>query len=58
MPTIIIAVIVLALVFNLLNGIHDSSNIVATTISSRALPPRIALTLTALAEFSGPFIFG
>ncbi len=58
MSPIIIAVIALALAFDFLNGIHDSSNIVATMISSRALSPRVALTLTALAEFSGPLIFG
>jgi PiT family inorganic phosphate transporter len=58
MSPIIIAVIVLALGFDFLNGIHDSSNIVATMISSRALSPRVALTMTAIAEFSGPFIFG
>lgn len=52
------AVIVLALGFDFLNGIHDSSNIVATMISSRAFSPRIALGVTAAAEFSGPFIFG
>jgi PiT family inorganic phosphate transporter len=48
----------LALLFDLLNGIHDSSNIVATMISSRALRPQTALTMTAMAEFSGPFLFG
>ncbi len=58
MPPLIIAVIVLALSFDFLNGIHDSSNIVATMISSRALPPRIALGLTAIANFAGPFVFG
>jgi PiT family inorganic phosphate transporter len=58
MPPLIIAVIILALVFDFLNGIHDSSNIVATMISSRALSPRLALGMTALAEFCGPFIFG
>jgi inorganic phosphate transporter, PiT family len=58
MSYLIIAVIVLALVFDFLNGIHDSSNIVATMISSRALSPRLALTMTAIAEFSGPLIFG
>ncbi|HZD56460.1 MAG TPA: anion permease [Anaerolineales bacterium] len=47
-----------ALFFDFLNGFHDSSNIVATVISSRALQPRIALYTTALAEFSAPFIFG
>ena len=53
-----ILIIVLALAFDLLNGIHDSSNIVATMISSRAIPPKVALAITAVAEFSGPFIFG
>ena len=58
MDPLLIAVIVLALAFDFLNGVHDSSNVVATMISSRALPPRIALTMTAVAEFLGPFIFG
>ena len=58
MSPLIIAVIGLALGFDFLNGIHDSSNIVATVISSRALPPRFALGMTAIAEFSGPLIFG
>ena len=58
MTPLIIAVIVLALIFDFLNGIHDSSNIVATMISSHALSPRTALGMTAVAEFSGPFIFG
>ena len=58
MTPILIAVIVLGLGFDLLNGIHDSSNIVATMISSRAFSPRVALGVTAVAEFSGPFIFG
>jgi inorganic phosphate transporter, PiT family len=58
MSPIIIAVIVLALAFDFLNGIHDSSNVVATMISSRALSPRVALVMTAIANFIGPFIFG
>ncbi|MCJ7622605.1 MAG: inorganic phosphate transporter [Anaerolineaceae bacterium] len=58
MSPLIIAVIILALGFDFLNGIHDSSNIVATMISSRAMSPRFALTMTALAEFAGPLIFG
>jgi len=53
-----LAVIALSLVFDFLNGIHDSSNVVATMITSRALPPRVALWMTAVAEFIGPFIFG
>lgn len=58
MLTIVIVVIILALAFDFLNGIHDSCNIVATMISSRAVSPRFALTITAIAEFCGPFIFG
>jgi PiT family inorganic phosphate transporter len=58
MTGLIIAVIILALAFDFLNGIHDSSNVVATMISSRAISPRVALAMTAVAEFVGPFIFG
>jgi PiT family inorganic phosphate transporter len=58
MTAIIVAIIVLALIFDLTNGIRDSSNIVATMISSRAFTPRVAMGLTAVCEFLGPFIFG
>jgi PiT family inorganic phosphate transporter len=58
MDPMIVVVIALALVFDFLNGVHDSSNVVATMIFSRAIPPRVALGMTALAEFCGPFIFG
>ena len=54
----LIALIILSLIFDFLNGLHDSSNIVATVISSRAMNPRAALILTAIGEFSGPFLFG
>jgi PiT family inorganic phosphate transporter len=58
MDPLIITVIVLALAFDFLNGVHDSSNVVATIISSRALSPRVALGLTAVSNFIGPLIFG
>jgi PiT family inorganic phosphate transporter len=51
-------VIGLALLFDFLNGVHDSSNIVATMIASRAFRPNTALGLTAVANFLGPFLFG
>ena len=57
MSTIVILV-ALALLFNFLNGFNDSSNIVATIIFSRAMAPRAALFLTAIAEFIGPYLFG
>lgn len=57
-PPLLIVLIVLGLGFDFLNGVHDSSNIVATMISSRAIRPQIALFMTAIAEFLGPFLFG
>jgi PiT family inorganic phosphate transporter len=58
MPFLLIAIIAIALIFDFLNGFHDVSNIVATMISSRAMSPRSALLMTAIAEFAGPFLFG
>ncbi len=54
----LIVLVILALLFDFLNGVHDSSNIVATMISSRAMGPRSALAMTAIATLAGPFIFG
>jgi PiT family inorganic phosphate transporter len=53
-----IVLIFLALLFAFLNGMHDSRNVVSTVISSRAFSPGVALGITALAEFAGPFVFG
>jgi inorganic phosphate transporter, PiT family len=50
--------LIIALIFDFLNGFQDSANIVATMISSRAMNPRGALGIAAIAMFSGPFIFG
>jgi PiT family inorganic phosphate transporter len=54
----LIIFIATALAFDFLNGFHDSANIVATMISSRAMGPRRALTLSAIAHFIAPFLFG
>ena len=58
MSSELILVIILALVFEFINGMRDSSNIVATMISSRAFSPRVALGITTVAEFAAPFLFG
>lgn len=55
---LLILLVVLALLFDFLNGFHDSANVVATLIASRAMTPRAALTIAALAEFVGPLLFG
>ncbi|MCZ2123090.1 MAG: inorganic phosphate transporter [Anaerolineales bacterium] len=57
-PFELLLVILLALIFEFINGGQSSGNIVATMISSRAFPPRLALSMTVLAEFAAPFLFG
>jgi PiT family inorganic phosphate transporter len=54
----IFALLALAVIFDFLNGFHDSSNVVATPISSNAMRPRRALLLAAASEFVAPFLFG
>lgn len=49
-------VIVLAMVFTYTNGFHDASNALATSISTRALTPRVAVSLAAVANFLGAFL--
>jgi len=53
-----IVIVGLALVFDFSNGFHDAANVVATIIVTGALSPARALTLAALCEFIGPFLFG
>lgn len=55
---LIVILVIIALIFDFLNGFHDSANVVATMISSRAMTPRAALLIAALANFFGPFLFG
>lgn len=56
--TWLILLLILALIFDFLNGFNDSANVVATIISSRAMTARAALFLAALANLAGPFLFG
>jgi len=58
MSPLLTILIALALFFDFLNGFHDSSNVVATVISSRAMQPRNALIMAAIAELTAPFLFG
>jgi PiT family inorganic phosphate transporter len=53
---IVIAVVVIALAFDYTNGFHDAANAIATSVSTRALTPRIALTLAAVMNFVGAFL--
>ena len=51
--TLLIAVVVLALVFDYINGFHDTANAIATSVSTRALPPRVAVYMAACLNFAG-----
>jgi PiT family inorganic phosphate transporter len=53
---IVIAVVVVALAFDYTNGFHDAANAIATSISTRALTPRIALMLAAVMNFVGALL--
>jgi PiT family inorganic phosphate transporter len=53
---ILVIVVGTALAFDFTNGFHDTANAVATSISTRALAPRTAVTLAAALNFAGAFI--
>jgi PiT family inorganic phosphate transporter len=53
---IVITVVVVALFFDYTNGFHDAANAIATSVSTRALTPRVALTLAAVMNFVGAFL--
>jgi len=58
MLEIAIAAIIIALIFDFVNGFNDSANSVATVIGTRVLKPLHAVALSAAANFVGPFVFG
>jgi PiT family inorganic phosphate transporter len=54
--TLVIAVVVIALAFDYTNGFHDAANAIATSVSTRALTPRVALLMAAVMNFLGAFL--
>ena len=53
---ILYIVVATALAFDFTNGFHDTANVVATSISTRAMSPRIAVTYASILNFAGAFI--
>lgn len=53
---LVISVVVVALAFDYTNGFHDAANAIATSVSTRALTPRIALLLAAVMNFAGALL--
>ncbi|MEQ7009207.1 inorganic phosphate transporter [Actinopolymorpha sp. B17G11] len=53
---LVVAVVAIALVFDYTNGFHDAANAIATSISTRALTPRVALALAAVMNLAGALV--
>jgi PiT family inorganic phosphate transporter len=51
-----VLIVVIALFFDYTNGFHDAANAIATSISTRALTPRVALAMAAVANVAGALI--
>lgn len=55
MSLFLIAIIVIALVFEFSNGFHDTANVVATPIATRSLSPLQAIIIAAIFNFVGAY---
>src|SRR5439155_1551526 len=53
---LLVIVVVVALGFDFTNGFHDTANAVATSVSTRALTPRMAVLIAAVANLAGAFV--
>jgi inorganic phosphate transporter, PiT family len=53
---IVVIVVATALTFDFTNGFHDTANVVATSISTRAMAPSVAVGYAAVLNFAGAFI--
>jgi len=54
--TLLVVTVVCALAFDFTNGFHDTANAVATSVSTRALSPRLAVIIAAIANLAGAFV--
>ena len=54
--TLLVITIVVALAFDFTNGFHDTANYVATWVGTRALSPRMAVLISAVANLAGAFV--
>jgi inorganic phosphate transporter, PiT family len=52
----LLAVVTVALAFDFTNGFHDAANAIATSVSTRALSPQVAVIFAAALNFAGAFI--
>ena len=54
----VLAIVVVAFVFDFINGFHDSANSIATVVSTRVLSPLVAVVWASFFNFVGLFLFG
>ena len=52
----LVAVVATALFFDFTNGFHDTANSIATSVSTRALSPRLAVLSAAILNVAGAFV--
>jgi len=55
--TLVIIIVLIALIFDFINGFHDAANSIATVVSTRVLTPRFAVIWAAFFNFIGAFGF-
>jgi PiT family inorganic phosphate transporter len=53
---LLVVVVITALAFDFTNGFHDTANAVATSVSTRALSPRMAVLVASVANLAGAFV--
>src|SRR5919106_320339 len=53
---VLVIVVATALAFGFTNGFHDTANVIGTSISTKAMSPRMAVAYTSILNFAGAFI--
>ena len=54
---VVVVLVMIALVFDFMNGFHDAANSIATVVSTRVLKPHQAVLMAAFFNFAALFIF-
>jgi inorganic phosphate transporter, PiT family len=54
----VLAIVAVALIFDFINGFHDSANSIATVVSTRVLSPSVAVVWAAIFNFTAAFVVG
>ena len=55
-PVLLLCIIIIALMFDYTNGAHDTGNVIATVIATRALTPKQAVVMASLLNFAGALV--